>query len=224
MWFFVEPPARDCTYACTVADVVQLLSSVPPNDWAGIAAVVFRQPTRKQGLLRPVWGRMVFDMRAFGIAGSAIHLDAQDPSQEIRWSRSLDPDHQLELSRLAADGHRIGRSRRWWSIRPTWDSTRTTQLYRTLLHEIGHHVDWCRATPELYFRRPLAERERSAHRYATTLRDELERQAAIPFERVRDDATMRSAGLDPRWFGSALFDGPSSDTELAPDLTCADEL
>ena len=200
MWFFVEPPTRDCRYACTVEDVATLLSEVPLDDWAGVSSIVFRQPTRKQALLRSVWGRVVFDTQEAGITGNAIHLDAQDPRQEIRWSRSLDPDHQLELSRLAADGHRVVRSHRWWSIRPTLDSTRTTQLYRTLLHEIGHHVDWCRTTPELYFRRPLAERERSAHRYAMTLRTKLEQRGVIPFARIRDQAAMRVDGLDPRWF------------------------
>ena len=154
-------------------------SEVPLDDWAGNSAIVFRQPTRKQDLLRPVWGRLVFETQVSGITGSAIHLDAQDPRQEIRWSPSLAPDEQKELSALAADGHRVARSRRWWSIRPTVDSTRTTQLYRTLLHEIGHHVDWRRTTPELYFRRPLQERERSAHRYAMTLRAKLEQRGAI---------------------------------------------
>ena len=179
MWFFVESPTRDCCYACTVDDVARLLSEVPLDDWAGNSAIVFRQPTRKQDLLRPVWGRLVFETQVSGITGSAIHLDAQDPRQEIRWSPSLAPDEQKELSALAADGHRVARSRRWWSIRPTVDSTRTTQLYRTLLHEIGHHVDWRRTTPELYFRRPLQERERSAHRYAMTLRAKLEQRGAI---------------------------------------------
>lgn len=201
MWFFVEPPTRECCYACTVDDVARVLSEVPLDDWAGISAIVFRQPTRKQDLLRPVWGRVVFKARVSGVTGSAIHLDAQDPSQEIRWSPSLGPDDQNRLSALVADGHRVVRSRRWWSIRPTLDTTRTTQLYYTLLHEIGHHVDWCRATPELYFRRPLAERERSADRYAMTLRMELERRGTVRFDRIRDEAAMRADGLDPRWFG-----------------------
>ena len=148
MWFSVESPTRDCCYACTVDDVARLLSEVPLDDWAGISAIVFGQPTRKQDLLRPVWGRLVFETQVSGITGSAIHLDAQEPRQEIRWSPSLAPDEQKELSALAADGHRVARSRRWWSIRPTVDPTRTTQLYRTLLHEIGHHVDWRRTTPE----------------------------------------------------------------------------
>lgn len=200
-WFFVEPPTRDSYYACTVDDVARLLSEVPFDDWAGIA-IVFRQPTRKQDLLRPVWGRIAFDTTVSGITGSAIHVDAQDPRQEIQWSPSLGPDDQKELSALAADGHRVARSRRWWSIRPTMDSTRATQLNRTLLHEIGHHVDRRGATSDLYLRRPLQERERSADRYAIALRKERERRGAIPFDRIRDDAAMRADGLDPQWFAS----------------------
>ena len=116
--FFVEPPIRDCCYACTVEDVARLLSEVPLDDWAGISAVVFRQPTRKQDLLRPVWGRLVFDTQESGITGSAIQLDAQDPRQEIRWNPSLRPDHQKELSALVADGHREARAERCRPVRP----------------------------------------------------------------------------------------------------------
>ena len=203
MAFFVEPPTLGFSYACTIEDVVRLLAAVPAGDLAGIAAIVFRQPTRKQELLNPVWGRLVFDVRAHGVSGSAIHLDAQDPRVEGRYSLSLDPGQQ-ELQRLAADGHHVVRCRRWWAIRSTVDSIRTTQLYHTLLHEIGHAVDWRRwPAPDRYFRRPLDELERYAWRYATSRREALERKGAIPFDRIRDQAAMRADGLDPQWFGLA---------------------
>lgn len=42
---------------------------------------------------------------------------------------------------MAADGHHVVRDRRCWNIRPNVASIRNTQLYRTVLHEIGHFVD-----------------------------------------------------------------------------------
>ena len=157
--------------------MARLLSEVPLDDWAGISAVVFRQPTRKQDLLRPMWGRLVFDTQESGITGSAIQLDAQDPRQEIRWNPSLRPDHQKELSALVADGHRVVRR----------SVTTSTGAGRR-----GNSTSGV----------PLAERERSAHRYAMTLRMELDRRGAVPFDRIRDEAAMRADGLDPRCFGS----------------------
>jgi hypothetical protein len=34
-----------------------------------------------------------------------------------------------------------------------------------------------------------------------TLRMDLERRGAVPFDRIRDDVAMGADGLDPRWFG-----------------------
>jgi hypothetical protein len=76
----------------------------------------------------------------------------------------------------------------------TAQSVRATQLYRTLLHEIGHWADWLEkvetpcargedfdAMADAYFARPQAEREAYAHRYADNLRAGLEREGLIPF-------------------------------------------
>lgn len=202
--FAVEPPIRGFFHHCTVEDLVRLLSAVPVADWDGIRSLVLRQPTRRQNLLRPVWGRLVFGRPAPGYAGSAIHLDAQSPAERTRWPVSLDPESRLELRRMAADGHHVVRDRRCWSIRPNEDSIRSTQLYRTLLHEIGHFADLCRwPDPDRYFQRSWREREARAARYAHTVGAELRRNGVIPFDRIRDEEAMRAGGLDPRCCGSA---------------------
>ena len=200
--FAVERPISGFFHHCTVEDIARLLAAVPAADWDGICSIVLRQPTRRQDLLRPVWGRLVFGRQDSGFAGSAIHLDAQNPAAKLRWPISLDPESQLEVRRMAADGHQVVRDRRYWNIRPNLASIRTTQLYRTVLHEIGHFVDRRRwSDSERYFQRGWRERETCAVRYATTIGTELRRNGSIPFDKTYDDDAMRADGLDPQWFG-----------------------
>jgi hypothetical protein len=92
---------------------------------------------------------------------------------------------------------------------------RTTQLYRTLLHEIGHHVGRLEyharhkdtghdAADELYFARPPAEREAAAHRYADSWASRLRANRIIPFAPILkgDPEDPEGEGLDPFWFGA----------------------
>jgi len=89
---------------------------------------------------------------------------------------------------------------------PSRDAARATQLYRTLLHEIGHWVDWLNKVErpserggdfeklnDAYFQRPKNEREAFAHRYADETRERLVRLGIIPFERL--ELRRRSAGV-----------------------------
>ena len=199
--FSVEPPIRGFFHHCTVEDITRLLTAVPADDWDGIQRIVLQQPTRRQNLLRPVWGRLVFGADGLGTAGSAIHIDAQNPAEKTRWTTSLDPDSRREMRALAADGHHVVRDRRHYDVRPNADAVRVTQLYRTLLHEIGHFVDRRRwPTAERHFQRSWREREAYAARYAHTAGTELRRNGMIPFDRIRDEDAMRADGIDPRWF------------------------
>ncbi len=77
-------------------------------------------------------------------------------------------------------------------------SVRATQLYRTLLQEIGHWVDFnekvlapallCKVELELlseaYFSRPYEEREAFAHNYAEARKAHLTKFGIIPFEHI----------------------------------------
>jgi hypothetical protein len=115
----------------------------------------------------------------------------------MEWSLSLDPEDSQELARLRADGHMIERNGRNHVIHVTPRSARSTQLYRTLLHEIGHWFDWLSKveTPaargedfsslvDLYFARPSSERDAFAHRFADEVGQEMVRTGVIPFEPV----------------------------------------
>jgi hypothetical protein len=211
----VEPVREGSVHACTVDDLCHLLESLP-TDWYWIRLFILRQPKRKEETLRSTWGRLAYGMTVGPHYGPAVILEAQDLSRPRRWPKSLIPDDVAELERLRADGHRIITTKRAHIIPADLAACRATQLYRTVLHEIGHWVDYkekvimasdgTESTEDeretRYFQRSVAEREAFAHRYADDLSARLRRSGAIPFERLFDPASLRRDGLEPRDFTS----------------------
>ena len=77
-------------------------------------------------------------------------------------------------------------------------SIRNTILYRTLLHELGHWVQYERdllndetalfedadVACDLYFAQPKIEHENFAHHYASELNELLRTKGVIPFEQL----------------------------------------
>lgn len=200
--FIIEELNTNWVHSCTVDDVATVLSLIPAPDWVGIKTIIFRQPTRKQAIINSVWGRLSYDGEVFNsrnqvvASGPMIFLDAIDEGARLRRSTSLGPSDLAELDRLREDGHTIERVGRTYMIEVTLASARNTQLYRTLLHEVGHWCDWlekveepCRRgepyyeLEERYFARPTAERETFAHRYADNLRKQLSDAGRIPLSR-----------------------------------------
>lgn len=200
MTFIVENPLAGCLHPCTISDVAAVLELVPVSDWAGIGTVVFRQPTRKQVILTPAWGRLRYAgeistaRKRLVATGPMILLDAIEADSVIDWSAGLALDDQVELDRLRADGHVVERVGNRYRIHVAPDSARRTQLFRTLLHEIGHWFDWLEKVEapamrgedfgtlvEHYFARPQAEREAFAHRYADSMGNALTNAGLIPF-------------------------------------------
>lgn len=139
--------------------------------------------------MKPVWGRLSYFAEVGFIGGGKIYtgalltLEAQNTERRIRWSKSLDPDDQKELDRLRADGHQVTEKAKYYEIVSSAEAMRTTQLRRTVLHEIGHWVDYLQKVErcvdaaegswdelfDRYLQRPAAEREMFAHRYAKQL-------------------------------------------------------
>src|SRR6478752_2086687 len=137
----VEEPGQGCVYGCTVLDLAKLLSLVSPADVDGLDLFLFRQPTNKQRILEPVWGRFLYHAWPGKAHGSALCFEAQTLAP-MKWSRSITPELKRELLRLEADAHRIVAGQRAFEIHMTPASLRNTTLFRTALHEIGHYVDW----------------------------------------------------------------------------------
>jgi len=192
--FIVEDNRLGCVHACSVDDMCRVLSHIPPADLEGLDTLVLRQPTRKQRALSPVWGRLIYSAdlgypgRKSLSFGPTVFIEARDPEKTLDWSTSLDPDRQLELDRLRRDGHVIEQVGGRHVFHITLANIRATQLYRTLIHEIGHWVDWLEkverpteqggdyeALMDAYFSRPSKEREAFAHRYADETRERLMR-------------------------------------------------
>lgn len=211
----VERPRSGYTHPCTPEDIEEVLQRIPPADIAELRAIVLRQPTKKESILRPVWGSICFNDSVRGREGPAIYLDAQQSPLEIRWGRKLLPGDEQELDRLRAAGFSVESSRRSFTITGTHDAVRRTVLFHTLPHEIGHLVDYQRflatqvpageETERERFRRwfsrrrPLKEKEEFADRYATELyRRWFAHGGLDPSSTVE---SIRARGLDPNWFG-----------------------
>lgn len=184
--FVVEPTRRSFVHPCTIDDLVEVLHLVPPADLQGVAFIGLRQPTRTQATLEPVWGRRV----PFDHDTSALILDAQQPLRPFRWSRALSPPAAAELDRLRSEGHTIVGDRRGYRIVGDHAAMRTTQLFRTLPHEIGHHLD--QAT------RSAREREDFAEAYARAFRATHHLRLFFP-PRLSLPSLARD-GLNATWF------------------------
>jgi hypothetical protein len=206
--FFVEPTRTGWFHPCSVEDAMGLLSHVPAQDLAILDFIVMRQPTRKQRILRPVWGRAVFQFELAPHVGTAIVLEAQHLEPTV-WRNSLAPGDQRELDRLQADGHQVRKTRRTIEIRPTPAALRNTVLYRTLLHELGHHVDYRRFSAQEWGSRPSAQKEDYAHRYASEHCARLRQAGAVPFDPQSDAEQRQAHGLRDEWF-CALTDATNT--------------
>jgi hypothetical protein len=202
--FIVEKTHGGCQHACSVEDIAHVISNIPSDDWRGLKTFVLRQPTQKQRILRPAWGRLCYSanlgLPADGATtrGPAVFIESMNFDTRLEWPSGLKPSDQAELERLRADGHQISRDRQKFVFSMTSESVRVTQLYRTLLHEIGHWLDFLKNVEipaqagdgertklsEAYFSRPTDEREAFAHRYAQLTKDHLTRFGIIPFTRI----------------------------------------
>lgn len=204
--FFVEHPSKGWVHPCSVDDVVKLFTHINAEHWVGLTTIVFCQPTRKQAILAPVWGRLSYSTEIktrrgqVRAGGPVLFVAAIKEGAAYKFPSSLGPEDALELERLRADGHEITFDRRYYNIRVTRDSARNTTLYRTIPHEVGHWLDWLqrvhgpvdrggdyRDLANRYFARPSSEREVFAHRYATEIIDALRAKGALPFERLLED-------------------------------------
>jgi len=177
-------------HCCDAGMLRRVLELFPIEDLDGLGAILLRQPTRKQVTLEPAWGRLTYfanvgkgkEQPLYG--GPLVTLEAQEVGRSFVWSKSLGPNGQRELDRMRGDGHSIEDDGRRYRITPSIESVRSTQLMRTLPHEIGHWVDYLQKVERpgrgdlevwqslqaRYFQRPTVEREKFAHRYADEFR------------------------------------------------------
>ncbi|MEL6695518.1 MAG: hypothetical protein AAFP89_04715 [Bacteroidota bacterium] len=196
--FVVEETRKDSLHACSIEDILSLLAYISPQDYVDLRLIIFRQPKRKEEILRSAWGRLIYSYEFEGNHEPAIILEAVDYTRQLKWSKHLKPDRQAELERLRADGHQIEEDKRYFTAQYEPRFVRQTQLYRTLPHEIGHYVQYLEtvvrpAKPDessdewykrddAYFAIPNNEKEAFAHRYADTFCEKMKKKGIIPFE------------------------------------------
>ncbi len=196
-----ERPREGHSYGCSPADIVHLLSLIE-NEFRELPSFfVFRQPTKKQNQLSPVWGRFLYrsDFKEKPNSereNSAIVLESQKIGNIIRYPNKISLADQEELKRLKNDGHTFTKSRRYQETILTKDSIRKTILYRTVLHELGHWKQYCdnvifKTTSldsdwdtswDLHHSQPTIEKENFANRFSDDLAKRLCLNGYIPFE------------------------------------------
>ena len=210
--FLIEETRGDCVHACTVDDITHVLQNVPAADLEYLPLIILRQPKRKEEIINPAWGRYIYYAEIDEHCGSAISLEAIDLSKPVRWSKSLSPDSQAELERLKTDGHSVETTKRQHLVSSTLESVRATQLYRTLLHELGHHVDRMR-NEDVFETKTSKDKEMFAHRYADDLRENLKQKGILPFERIFDFESLEADKLRVVDFGAIeQFNGREGET------------
>lgn len=201
--FVVEETRENSVHACSVSDLVRILEHVPSEDLDGLDLIVFRQPKRKEQILSPVWGRLIYSYEFEKADKPAVILESADLKRRLKWSKHLCVDSQREFERLIADGHAFKDTGRYFETDYRVEAVRNTQLYRTLLHEIGHYVHYLKIVErpgsededfetwktrsDQYGTLSTDEKERFAHRYADTLRQRLTESGVIPFEHLVDE-------------------------------------
>lgn len=191
-----ETPKDGFSYGCSPSDVIKLLARATKFAPALPNIIAFRQPTRKQRQQNPVWGRFMYFAEFAEHHGTAVILEAQRLGASLKWPKRMTLEDRAEYQRLLQDGHSFVETKRNFVTEFTEESVRSTVLYRTFLHELGHLADYHQkvlndqsaldpdqdAAADLYFARPASEREAFAHRFAEELGQSLLGSGAIPFE------------------------------------------
>lgn len=180
--FVTEATTTGSAHACSIDDVAGILSHIPVADYGELKLIIFRQPKRKEELLSPVWGRLIYSYEFEGSYHPAVIIEACCYPGKVRWTKKLCHDDQQELARLREDGHPIITDKRHHTITRHLPAVRNTQLHRTLLHEIGHYRHYLDMVPatdieekgwDAYLAIPKQEKETFAHRYASRMREQL---------------------------------------------------
>ena len=199
--FLVEEPTRGFAHSSTIDDVEAIFLLMAPEDVRLIDIIVFRQPTRKQKLLEPHWGRLAYFYEDGKAQGAAIIIEAIILNDKIAWGKSIRPQDEKELERLKQDGHNVSFDGGRFTVETNFEACRNTQLYRTLPHEIGHMVDFFESMEkDESMNKTKHDKEAFAHGYADDFAKKAKMAGQIPFPRVFKIDTYERTGLNEEWF------------------------
>jgi hypothetical protein len=196
--FIIEQTRVTSKHSCSVNDLVKIIEQIPKKDYGELKFIVLRQPKRKEEILSPTWGRLIYSYEFENEFYPAIIIEAVDFTKNFKWTNKLTIESQKELERLKKEGHKITNDGRYFVAEYEFENVKNTQLYRTLPHEFGHYVQYLELVERPskdgeeyeiweirynnYFKIPKVEKEKFAHNYADVLISELKRRKIIPFE------------------------------------------
>ena len=208
----IEPTDRDHKYYVSVSDLIEVIKCIPEAHRRDIKVFAFRQPKRKEAIFSHAWGRLGYQVYFGKYSGPTVFLEAQPIDLAYKIKNNIDADFTQELEKLKQEGHQIELTKRHFQIRCPPEAIRNTQLYRTLIHEIGHQVDYFEKVTrpdeeenadedlqERYFSRPAKEKEHFAERYAAEMVLQLRSKNIIPFDPLPISAEHHS-DINPEWF------------------------
>ncbi|THV57452.1 hypothetical protein [Chryseobacterium candidae] len=200
--FIIENTRKNSMHSCSINDIQKIIENIPANDYGELKYIILRQPKRKEEILSPVWGRLIYSYNFENEYFPAIILDAIDLKKQLSWPKKQTIENQQEFERLKTDGHTFTETKRNFIAEFQPQNIRNTQLYRTLPHEFGHYVhylevverpgykdnekdmdgDACDERMDLYFRIPKNEKEKFAHTYSEKFKNKLIDENKIPFD------------------------------------------
>lgn len=191
------------SYSCTPNDVSRILNHLPKEDLGELRYIVFRQPKKKESILCPVWGRLVYFFEFEGDYGPAIIIEATPARMTFTYPKKQSVDETLEFELLKKDGMDFKETKRAYVADIDESVIRSVQMYRTLLHEVGHYVHYLdvverpqkedeatqdlEARNEAYFNIPESEKESFANGYAVAMKQKLTNLGVIPFDKIEDN-------------------------------------
>ncbi len=197
--FIIEETREHSVHACTIDDLTEIISHIPPEDYGKLKWIILRQPKRKEERLSPAWGRLIYTYEFEKEYGPAVIIEAINLEKKLKYSKKLSPDAQKEVDRIREDGHALQEGKRFFTAPLELLNARNTQLYRTLPHEFGHYVHYLEVVErprkkeepyeawekrfDGYFSLPSSEKEKFAHNYADALKKRLLNEGIIPFDR-----------------------------------------
>ncbi|MEJ5050505.1 hypothetical protein WH221_11735 [Chryseobacterium culicis] len=200
--FIIEKLRKNSIHSCSINDIERVIENLPIEDYGELKYIILRQPKRKEEILSPVWGRLIYSYDFENEYFPAIILDAIDLEKQLFWPKKQTIEDQQEFERLKTDGHTFTETKRNFIAEFQPQNIRNTQLYRTLPHEFGHYVHYLEVVERpgynenkedidydaydermsLYFRIPKSEKEKFAHTYAEKLKSKLVNENKIPFD------------------------------------------
>lgn len=197
--FVVEETRENSIHCCSINDIQKIIEQIPPKDYGELKFIIFRQPKRKEEILSPVWGRLIYSYEFENEYYPTIILDAIGIEKQLFWPKKQTVEDQKEFERLKTDGHQFIENKRNFVTEFKPEFVRNTQLYRTLPHEFGHYVHYLEIVErpgndddddynkkekrmDTYFSLPKSEKETFAHKYAERFKNKLIDENKIPFD------------------------------------------